>query len=128
MQADVEAAKYVVRIAVNFPGGIPDDIDSLIRRGALRGRLHNEDTQETWNLFRSAGGSMERQGDMLVFRAGVPAGGDEARLWVRIECPGYAIEEQSAMVSIASPLDWSIEMSRSNVPLFLQRLGKSYWF
>ncbi|NWG92949.1 MAG: hypothetical protein HXY21_10665 [Parvularculaceae bacterium] len=123
-----QAARYVVEINVEFQGGVPEDIDAMIRRGALRGRLHNADTGETYNLFRTAGGNLIVRGDSLVIRAGVPARSTEATLWVRIECEGFAIEEQSAKATLDSPLNWSVNMRKSNTPLFLQRLQKSYWF
>ncbi|MEZ5896065.1 MAG: hypothetical protein R3C51_06645 [Parvularculaceae bacterium] len=130
-QAQVQAqqgARYVVELSIIFPGGVPADIDNLIRRGTIRGRLHNKDANETYNLFRTAGGDMVIRGDELVIRAGVPAKTPEGTLWVRIECNGYAIEEQSAQASTFTPLAWTINMRPSSVPLFLQRLGKSYWF
>jgi len=123
-----QAARYVVEINVEFQGGVPEDIDAMIRRGALRGRLHNADTGETYNLFRTAGGNLIVRGDSLVIRAGVPARSTEATLWVRIECEGFAIEEQSAKAALDSPLNWSVNMRQSKTPLFLQRLQKSYWF
>jgi len=128
IQTSGEAAKYDVHLTINFPDGIPSDIDTLIRTGAIRGRLHNEDTKETWNLFRSAGGTIQRQGDSLLIHAGVPARSETAQLWVRIECTGYVIEEQSATATLGERLDWSIDLDTSNMPLFFQRLRKSYWF
>ncbi|MCB2113193.1 MAG: hypothetical protein KDD85_06555 [Parvularculaceae bacterium] len=122
------AARYVVEINVAFPGGVPADVSAMIRRGDLRGRLHNADTNETFNLFRSAGGDIVVRGDSLVIRAGVPARSTQATLWVRIEAVGYAIEEQSAQASVGAPLDWNVTMRPSSTPLFIQRLGKSYWF
>jgi hypothetical protein len=113
---------------VRFPNGLPDDINAMIRRGAFRGRLHNEDTGQTYNLFRSVGGMVQREGDSLVVRAGVPARSQVARLWVRIECENYAIEVQSAQARLGDRLDWTITMQPSSVPLAIQRLGKSYWF
>lgn len=123
-----EAAKYDLHLAINFTNGLPDDFEALIRRGDMRGRLHNEDTGETWNLFRSSGGTIRRQGNMLIIHAGVPARSQTAQLWVRIECPNYAIEQQSATVTLGETLDWNVEMQPSSTPLFIQRLGKSYWF
>lgn len=123
-----QAAKYELQLTINFPNGIPDDINSMIRRGTLRGRLHNEDTGGTWSLFRSTGGSMRQEGNSLIIQAGVPARSQSTRLWIRIECAGYAIEEQSATVSLNEPLQWTVEMQQSSVPLFIQRLNKSYWF
>lgn len=125
---DAQVARYVVELNIVFPGGVPKDVDTMIRRGALRGRLHNADTKETFNLFRSAGGDLMVRGDSLVIRAGVPARSTEATLWVRIECDGYSIEEQSAKATIDNALNWTVDMRTSSVPLFIQRLTKSYWF
>ncbi len=125
---DEQAARYVVEIDVAFADGVPDDIEAMIRRGALRGRLHNADTKETFNVFRTAGGDVLARGNSLIIRAGVPARSTEATLWVRIECEGFAIEEQSAKASLDGALNWTVTMRRSSTPLFIQRLSKSYWF
>ncbi|MEK7266465.1 MAG: hypothetical protein AAB227_10245 [Pseudomonadota bacterium] len=125
---DTQAARYVVEINIEFPGGVPSNIDELIRRGACRGRLYNADTEETFNLFRSAGGNVIIRGDSLVVRAGVPARSTEATLWVRVEVEGFAIEEQSAKATLESALNWTVNMRTSSTPLFIQRLTKSYWF
>ncbi|MFZ5618037.1 MAG: hypothetical protein ACOZAA_12045 [Pseudomonadota bacterium] len=125
---DSQAARYVVELSIEFPGGVPSDVEAMIRRGTLRGRLHNADTKETFNLFRTAGGNLIIRGDSLVIRAGVPARSEEATLWVRIEAEGYAIEEQSAKATLGSPLTWTVNMRASSTPLFIQRLSKSYWF
>lgn len=125
---DSQSARYVVELNIVFPGGVPSDIDAMIRRGAVRGRLHNADTDETFNLFRTAGGNLVVRGDSLIIRAGVPARSTEATLWVRIEAEGYAIEEQSAKATLDSGLQWTINMRTSTMPLFIQRLSKSYWF
>ncbi len=126
VQNDDGAAKYDVYLRINFPNGFPSDIDTLIRTGAIRGRLHNDDTDETWNLFRSAGGMIRREGNALYIEAGVPARSTSARLWVRIECKGYTIEEQSALATLGETLNWAIDMEASRTPLFLQRLGRTY--
>ncbi len=128
VQNRTEAAKYDVHLKINFTEGFSSDIDTLIRKGEIRGRLHNEDTNETWNLFRSAGGTIRRNGDLLLIHAGVPARSESASLWVRIECTGYAIEEQSAVATLGETLEWSIDMQADSTPLFFQRLGKRYWF
>ncbi|MEM9616686.1 MAG: hypothetical protein AAF936_01900 [Pseudomonadota bacterium] len=123
-----EAAKYDLYLKIVFPDGIPNDVADMIRRGTIRGRLHNEELGSTWNLFRSAGGTLRREGNSLVIHAGVPARSDSARLWVRVEAAGYTIEEQSAVATLSRPLEWTVEMQSSNVPLPIQRLSKSYWF
>lgn len=125
---DSRAARYVVEISIVFPGGVPSNINDLIRRGACRGRLHNADTGETFNMFRTAGGNVIVRGDALVVRAGVPARSEEATLWARVEVEGFSIEEQSTKAALDSPLYWTINMQKSSVPLFIQRLSKAYWF
>ena len=122
------SGKYEVVIKVNFPNGIQSNVDTMIRKGELRGRLHNEETGETWNLFRTAGGTVKRNGNTLTVSAGVPTRSDSSRLWIRVEAAGYAIEEQSAVANRGRRLNWSIDMKPSNTPLFVQRLNKSYWF
>jgi len=128
VQDERTVAKYDVTLVINFSDGIPEDIDTMIRRGSIRGRLHNEQTGSTYNLFRNAGGMLQRQGNQLIIRAGVPARSDTAKLWVRIECEKYAIEEQSAEARLGQPLNWRIDMQPTSTPLFMQRLNKSYWF
>lgn len=125
---DRQAARYVVELRVNFPNGAPADIDQRIGKGTLRGRLHNADTKETFNLFRNAGGNLMMRGDTLIIRAGVPARSATATLWVRIECEGYLIEEVSNTATLNDPLSWTVTMRPSSTPLFIQRLSKSYWF
>ncbi|MEZ5919906.1 MAG: hypothetical protein R3C60_01005 [Parvularculaceae bacterium] len=120
--------RYVVELSVEFPNGVPSNIDAMIRTGQMRGRLHNADTDETFNLFRSAGGDVAVRGNAIIIRAGVPARSASAKLWVRIECEGYAIEEQSADASLGEQLDWNVVMRASRTPLWMQRLTKSYWF
>ncbi len=121
-------AEYVVELRVTFPSGAPDNVRTLIRRGDLRGRLHNADTDQTYNLFRNAGGNLEVRGNSLIIRAGVPAQAASATLWVRIETEGYLIEEQSAQASVNRELKWNITLTESTTPLFIQRLNKSFWF
>jgi hypothetical protein len=120
--------KYDVHLTINFAEGLPADVDTMIRQGSLRGRLHNEDTNETWNLFRTSGGTVRREGNSLVIHAGVPARSPSARLWVRVEAQGYAIQLESYQASIGDTVDWTVDLTPSTMPLFLQRLGKSYWF
>lgn len=124
-----QAAKYDVHLRIVFPDGITGEMSTMIRRGTIRGRLHNEDTDETFNLFRTTDGATIRsEGNTLIFHAGVPARAEQARLWVRIETVGYAIEQQSALADLSEPLEWTVTMKKSTVPLFVQRLGQSYWF
>jgi hypothetical protein len=121
-------AKYDCTLTINFPNGLPDSIDTMLRKGTLRGRMHNADTGETYNLFRAAGGTMQKQGNSLVIRAGIPARSQNATIWVRVEAESYAILEKSAEASLDRPFNWTVNMEPSSTPLFMQRLNKSYWF
>lgn len=125
---NTQQAVYDVRLTVTFPNGLADDVESMIRKGTLRGRLHNQGTGETFNLFRSAGGSVQRQGNSLIISAGVPASTASAELWVRVEADKYRIEVQSRKATVGQPVDWKVQMQPDPTPLFMQRLGKSYWF
>ncbi len=128
-QDEEEAAKYDVHLRVVFPEGIRGDISTMVRRGSIRGRLHNEQTDETFNLFRTTeGATIRREDNTLIFHIGVPARAETARLWIRVECMGYAIEEQSASATLGETLEWTVEMRPSNIPLAVQRFGKSYWY
>jgi len=119
-------AKYEIRLVLKFEGGLDGDVNNLIRRGLLRGRLHNDDTDVTYNLLLNAGGNLTQRGDTLIIEAGVPARSDEARLWVRIECAGHRIEEQSAVARLGQPLEWRMTIRESSTPLFIQRLNRVY--
>jgi hypothetical protein len=123
-----QQAIYDVVLTITFPNGLPDDVESMIRKGTLRGRLHNQGTGETFNLFRTAGGYLQRQGNSLIISAGVPASTASAELWVRVEADKYRIEVQSRKATVGQRVDWRIQMQPDPTPLFMQRLGKSYWF
>jgi hypothetical protein len=128
VQDDRGAAKYDLYLTIKFPDGLPDEVDTMIRKGSLRGRLHNEDTKESWNLFRTSGGTVRREGDSLVIRAGVPARSQKARLWVRVEAQGYEIQITSYEAATGGTVNWTVNMAPSNTPLFVQRMNKSFWF
>lgn len=123
-----QQAVYDVTLTVSFPGGLPDDVETMIRRGTLRGRLHNSGTGETFNLFRTAGGVLQRQGNSLIITAGVPASTATTELWVRVEADKHRIEVQSRKATVGQRVDWRIQMQADPTPLLVQRLGKSYWF
>lgn len=121
-------AIYNVRLTITFPNGLPEDVEAMIRKGTLRGRLYNENTKDTFNLFRTAGGAMQRTGNSIVILAGVPASSPTATLWVRVEADKYKIEVRSTKAAVGQPLNWEIRMEPSTTPLVLQRLNNSYWF
>ncbi|MEM6414872.1 MAG: hypothetical protein AAF720_09490 [Pseudomonadota bacterium] len=125
---DSRVAVYNVQITINLPEGTNDEVRTMIRRGTLRGRLHNEDTGATYNLFRNAGGDIKISRNQIVIRAGVPARAERGRLHARIELDGYEINETSTIAKLGQLTKWRINMKPSSRPLFLQRLQKSYWF
>lgn len=127
-QAASVPAQYQIKLLVTFEGGFPNNIGTLIRRGKLRGRLHNEDTGETFNLFRNAGGILKKNDNVITIEAGVPARSRTAKLWVRIECDDHSIELQSAEATVGKPLVWPMTVKESSTPIFLQRLRRVYWF
>ena len=118
---------YSVRIRVNFPEGL-DDIQTMIRKGTLRGKLHNETVGSTYNLFRAGGGELEYENDTLFVTTRLPGDADTATLWARIEADGYAIQVENYLARQGANPVWVINMRPSNRPLFLQRMGQSYNF
>lgn len=121
-------ARFNLGLTIAFPGGTPADFAEQVRTGRVRGRLHNEATGESYDLFRGGGAEIAAGADSIRIAAGVPTSKAKATLWVRIEVEGFAIEIQSAEASLARPLEWTITMRESKIPLAIQRLGKSYWF
>jgi hypothetical protein len=121
-------AVYDVKLKIVFPNGAPKNYPDLVKRDQLRGRLHNEATKETFNLFQSAGGTITTTKNEILINAGVPAKAKTGTLWVRIEAEGYTIDVQSAKATVGKPLDWTMTLRPSKTPLAIQRLGKSYWF
>ncbi len=128
LQTASRVAQYRVHLEIKFIGGFPNDVETLIRRGGLRGRLHNQDTGETFNIFRNAGGVIRYDDETIVVDAGVPARADNARLWIRIECDDHKIEQQSAVARLGETLKWKITVKETKTPMFLQRLNQVYWF
>ena len=119
---------YNVQLKIEVPNVLPEHIGEAIRRGGLRGRLHNESTGRTYNLFRNAGGRVRYDDKLILIQAAVPANEVEARLWVRIELNGYVIEEQSADARVSTPLEWDMTLRPTSVPMMIRRFGRSFWF
>ena len=122
------AEGYSVRLRVVFPDGLPRDIEQMVDSGSLRGRLHNEATGRTYNLFLSGGGALDYEGGTLTVATRLPGSEPEATLVARIEADGYAIRKESVRVTLGANPVWTITMASSGRPLFLQRMGQSYGF
>lgn len=119
---------YGVRMRIVFPEGLPDDIEQMVDDGTLRGRLHNEETRKTYNLFLSGGGELSYEDGSLRVATRLPGGAAQATLVARIEAAGYEIRTESVAVAQGPNPVWTIEMTPSGQPLFLQRMGNSYKF
>ena len=127
--AAVQAADgYAVRLQVVFPDGLPKDIETMVDSGALRGRLHNEATGRTYNLFLSGGGELDYEDGTLRVATRLPGQAETATLVARIEAAGYAIRTESVSVRRGANPVWTITMEPSGRPMFLQRMNNSYKF
>lgn len=127
---DAATVKYNLSIQIMLPDGLKDDPDTMIRKGALRGRLHNAATGETYNVFRNSGAIITRSSDgrTLTIMTSVPGNSPTATLYTRIEAAGYAITVEEFSASAGRNNTWRIAMTPSSTPLSIQRLGQSYWF
>ena len=119
---------YGVRMRIVFPDGLADDIEQMVDDGTLRGRLYNEETRRSYNLFLSGGGELDYEGGVLRVATRLPGGAAQADLTVRIEAAGYGLRTESVRVSQGPNPVWTIEMEPSGTPLFLQRMGNAYKF
>ncbi|WP_306249504.1 hypothetical protein [Parvularcula sp. IMCC14364] len=128
LQQSSEAIGYSLVIRVEFPEGLREDLSQMIRRGALRGRLYNEQTKTSYDLFRNGGADASFAGNVLTIRTTIPGLDAQAKLWTRIEARGYAIALESFEASKGGNGAWSISMTPSDTPIFLQRLTNPYWF
>ncbi len=119
---------YNITIEINFPDVLEQDVSEMVRRGTMRGRLYNDSTRKSYNLFRNGGADANLRGNVLVIRASVP--GDEATttLFTRVEAAGYKITLEEFEARQGRNSVWVINMTPSNTPLFIQRLGNSYRF
>ncbi len=119
---------YNITIVVELPDGLPRDLDSMIRSGTIRGRLFNEETGKSYNIFRNGGAVIEETGNSITIRSSLPGMEQETTLWARIEVNRYAIAVESFEAVKGDNPVWTIAMTPSRTPLFLQRLRNSYWF
>ena len=119
---------YRIRIKVTFPDGLKEDIEAMIRKGTLRGRLWNEASNVRYNIFRSGGGELEYENGDLYVTTLLPGTEPTATLWARIEADGYAIQVENYMARQGANPVWTINMRPSGRPLFLQRMTESYRF
>ena len=128
LQRDGAAQGYNLTLVITFPNGLREDASTMIRRGTLRGRVYNSATEKSYNMFRSSGAEAKMTGNRLTIRTSLDGTDDTTKVYARVEAAGYAITIEEFEASIGRNPNWEINMTPSNTPLFLQRLGKSYWF
>ena len=121
---------YTVELVIKFPNGLKREMNTMMRAGTLRGRLHNPATKKTYNIFRSSGAVMHvHDGNSEIhISTTVPGSKENTVLWVRLEAADYAIAVESFEAELGDNGAWAVDMKPSKVPLFVQRFGKSYWF
>ena len=128
MTAAAQSQGYTIRMRIVFPNGLKRDIGTMVRDGGLRGRLHNEATNRTYNLFRSTGGDLVFQNNTIYIASRIPGTEATADLVSRIEADGYRIVEERFEASQGANPIWTIQMQESGVPIVLQRLQRPYTF
>jgi len=120
--------EYQLRIQIEFPEGLNGNIDQMIRRNRLAGKLWNPNTGMRYNLFRNSGAEVTYRDGTLQLRTTIDAGADKGDLWILVEAEGYAIKEQAFLAQKGANGIWRVRMEPSDEPLFLQRLRHSYRF
>lgn len=119
---------YNIRIKIVFPDGLDQDIQTMIRRGTLRGRLHNESTGATYNLFRNSGANLVLRDDTIMLETRLPGSAPTASLVARVEADGYRIIEDRFSAKRGANEMWEIRMVPGATPLMIQRLTRPYRF
>lgn len=122
---------YTIRMKIVFPEGLEEDMASMIRKGHLRGRLHDETTGRTYNLFRNSGADLVYRNNTIYIVTRLPDvdpqnDREETTLAARVEAAGYKItEERFSAREGVNPI-WEIQMTPGGAPLMLQRLQRPY--
>lgn len=124
----VQELGYSLRIKITFSDGLGNSYTDMIRNGSLRGRLHNETTNDSYNLFRNSSAGLMYRDDSFYISTRIPGDDPTATLVTRIEAEGYRIIESRFEAKQGVNPVWNIVMTPSGTPLFLQRLRKPYTF
>lgn len=128
MQDDRDMMAYNLVIRIEFPNGLQNEMSTMLRRGTLRGRLYNESTKTSYDLFSNGGADATMSGNTLTIRTSIPGTAPTTTMYARVEATGYQIILESYTAQRGNNSTWSISMTPSNTPLFLQRLTNTYWF
>ncbi|WOI52244.1 hypothetical protein [Parvularcula sp. LCG005] len=119
---------YSIRMKIIFPDGLDRQPSELIDSGDLRGKLHNEESKQTYNLFRNSGADVMYRDGTMYLSSRIPGDIPRASLVARVEAEGYRIVESRFDASLGVNPVWTIRMAPSSQPLLLQRLRRPYWF
>jgi len=128
--AAIADQRYDIIFRVKLPNGLPDNLLGKAREGAARARVYNANTRRAYNVLGPSMRPDPEDPNMLVIPVGIPASASEssALIMVRLEIPGYEILETERTFAVGQRQDWVISMSPSNVPLRVQRLGRTFRF
>lgn len=121
---------YTIRMQIELPNGLAKDrsLSSLVDDGSVRGKLYDETTGATYNLFRNSGATVEADGKTIRIATRLPGTAPETSLVARIESKGYRIVESRFAANNGLNQPWVIKMQPSSTPLLIQRLRRPYWF
>ncbi|MEM1410109.1 MAG: hypothetical protein AAGG79_05110 [Pseudomonadota bacterium] len=122
------AQTYQLRIQIEFPDGLKQDVQAMLSRGTLAGKVWNPETGTIYNLFRNSGARMGYDDDTLRIETVVAAASPDTELWILVEADGYKIAERSFRARTGPNRIWNVTMETSRIPLFIQRLRHAYRF
>jgi hypothetical protein len=122
------STSYQLRLQIEFPEGLPSDLETMLRRRKLTGKLFNPETGVRYDLFRNSGAELSFENDILRIRTDVRGADGSADLKLLVEADGYKILEDEFAAQSGPNRIWSVTMEPSNMPLVVQRLRHSYSF
>ncbi|NNU17369.1 hypothetical protein HK107_13640 [Parvularcula sp. ZS-1/3] len=120
--------EYQLRIQVNFPNGLEGNLQGMVKRNRLVGKLWNPDTNTRYNIFRNSGAEISYRDNKLRIVTTVDAIEPESELWILVEANGYKITEERFEAQVGPNPIWNVNMQPSNTPLLVQRLRHPYRF
>ncbi|MEL6366089.1 MAG: hypothetical protein AAFR11_14730 [Pseudomonadota bacterium] len=124
------ANRYEIIFRVTMSKGVPENLIDTARMGDARARVYNPNTKRKYDILGPNARLDEDDPSVLVLPVGIPAGKGERQgeIVVRFEIPGYTILEETKALTVGAREEWTIEMEPSNIPLRLQRLGRTFKF
>lgn len=120
--------EYQLRIQINFPDGLGGNLQDMVKRNRLVGKLWNPDTNVRYNIFRNSGAEISYRNNKLRIVTTVSAIEPQSELWILVEANGYKITEERFEAQMGPNPIWNVNMKPSNTPLLVQRLRHPYRF